>query len=358
MSDGLPRPTMPKPGGVLHSPMRNLFLGVCFVLAVIVLATIAYRLAGWDFGDAFYMVIVTVYTVGYGETRPIDTPLLRGITIATIVFGCTGMIFLTGALVQFITLNQLNQFFGLRRMNTQIDKLNCHVIVCGFGRIGTALARELRDGGMEFVVLERDEASAAQARHLGHLCLVGDATDASVLREAGVIRARTLATVLPNDAANVFITLRARGLNPDLEIIARGELPGTEPMLLQAGANKVILPTHIGAERIAELILYKQAAEFSRDTPRMRNFEQVLHSLGLELELIEAAAGGKMAGQTIEAIEAQSGGALFVVQINRRGGEAIVDPDRKTVIEPGDGVAILGRGAKARALGGTLDGGT
>src|SRR4051812_14422993 len=155
--------------GLLNSPARNLLIGVGFTLAVVVLATMAYWLAGWTFGDALYMVVYTVYTVGFGELHPIDTPLLRGITIATIVFGCTGMIFVTGALVQFITLNQLNQLFGLRAMNTQIDKLNAHVIVCGFGRIGTALTRELRAGGTGFLVVEREEDAVARARHLGYL---------------------------------------------------------------------------------------------------------------------------------------------------------------------------------------------
>jgi voltage-gated potassium channel len=346
------RSTAAEPGGLLASPVRNLVVGVGFVLVVVVLATAGYWLAGWSIGDAFYMVIMTIYTVGYGEVHPVDTPLLRGITISTIVFGCTGMIFLTGALVQFITLNQLNQIFGLRRMNTQIDKLDRHVIVCGFGRIGVALARDLRAGGTRFVIIEQNETNAAQARHLGYLCLHGDATDAAVLEEAGVLRARTLATVLPNDATNVFITLRARGLNPNLEIIARGELPGTEAMLLQAGANKVVLPTHIGAERIAELIMYPAAASFIHGSSRMRDFEQVLHSLGLELELIEAAADSKIVGQTIEAVERQADGALFIVQVNRPGGEAIANPDGETVIQPGDGVVIVGRGAKARALGG------
>src|SRR5258708_9322200 len=125
-------------------------------------------------------------------------------------------------------------------MNIQIDNLDRHVIVCGFGRLGTALAQELHAGGTSFVLLEQDEASATHARHLGFLCMQGDATDAAVLRDAGVMRARTLATVLPNDAANVFITLRARGLNPNLEIIARGEQPATEAMLLQAGATKCV----------------------------------------------------------------------------------------------------------------------
>jgi voltage-gated potassium channel len=356
--------TMPRPPlrsnaaevpGLLGSPVRNLTVGICFVLVVIALATAGYWLAGWPLGDAFYMVILTVYTVGYGEVHPVDTPLLRGVTISTIVLGCTGMIFVTGALVQFITLNQLNQIFGLRRMNTQIDKLDRHVIVCGFGRLGIALTQDLRAGGTDFVVLERDEATAAHVRHLGYLCVEGDATDASVLREAGVMRARTLATVLPNDATNVFITLSARGLNPGLEIIARAEVPATEPMLLQAGANKVVLPTHIGAERIAEMIMYQEAAQFMHGSPRMRDFELVLHSLGLELELIEAAPGGPIAGRTIESIEQQANGAVFIVRVNRRGGETINDPDGKTVIEPGDGVVIVGRGAKARALGGLFE---
>ncbi len=342
---------MREPYGLLRSPVRNLVFGVAFVLLVIDFATLAYWLMGWPLGDAFYMVVVTVYTVGYGEVHPVDTPLLRAITLATIVLGCTGMIFLTGALVQFITLNQLEQIFGIRRMNTQIDKLDRHVIVCGFGRLGRALARELRDGGADFVIVERDEANFHQARHLGHLCVAGDATDADALMEAGVMRARTLASVLPNDAANVFITLRARGLNPDLEIIARGESPGTEAMLSQAGANHVVLPTHIGAERIAEMILYHPDTQFSHDAPKMREFEQMLHSLGLELELIEAAADGPLAGKTIEAIENRAAGALFVVRINRRRGEAIAEPDRTTVIEAGDGVLVLGRGAAARALG-------
>jgi voltage-gated potassium channel len=169
------------------------------------------------------------------------------------------------------------------------------------------------------------------------------------------MRAQTLATVLPNDAANVFITLRARNLNPNLEIIARGEQPGTEAMLLQAGANEVVLPTHIGAERIAELVMYRETARFLRGSAQMRDFEQVLHSLGLELEMIEAAPGSKIVGQTIDAVEQLADGGLFIVRVNRPGDRVITKPDRKTVIRAGDGVVIVGRGVKARALGGLFD---
>lgn len=331
------------PVGMLGSPGRNLVLGLGFMAVVMAAATAAYVATGWSLGDAVYMVILTVYTVGYGETRPIDTPVLRGITIATMVLGCTGVIFLTGALVQFITLSQFNQLLGLKRMGTMIDRLADHVIICGFGRIGSQLAQELAAGGARFVVLEQDEGRAAQARDRGHLCVQGDATEEATLQAVGIMRARTLTTVLASDAANVFITLTARGLNPGIEIIARGDRPSTGGKLLQAGANKVVLPTHIGAERIAELILYPETARFIRGSERMRDLDKLLQNLGLNMDVVTAAEGSQAVGQTIEALEHDAGGAFFVVQINRRDGEPITRPRRDLRIEPGDGLVLIGR---------------
>ena len=340
---------------LLGSPLRNLFLGVLYMLAVMATAVGAYVHAGWPFSDAVYMVIITVYTVGYDEVRPIDTPLLRGITIGTTVLGCTGMIYMTGALVQFITLNQFNQIFGIRRMSNQIDRLRNHVIVCGFGRIGMMLAQELHAGGAEFVILEQAEAAVVAARNLGYLCLQANATDETALRTVGIEHARMLATVLSNDAANVFITLSARSLNPGLKIIARGEVPSTEKKLLQAGANTVVMPTHIGAERIAELILYEETARFIRGSERMQDFEKVLQSLGLDIEVVVAAPKSPVIGMTIEAIEQQAGGAFFIVQVDRRGGEAITRPPGSLVVQESDGLALIGRGAQARALSGLFE---
>jgi voltage-gated potassium channel Kch len=235
-------------------------------------------------------------------------------------------------------------------MITQIEKLDAHIIVCGFGRIGESLANGLRAGGAAFVILEQDEASVERARDLGFLCMRADATDEAALQTAGVMRARTLATVLSNDAANVFITLSARSLNPKLEIIACGDLPSTETKLLQAGANKVVLPTHIGGERITELILYQETARFIRGSERMLDFERVLQSLGLELEVVGAEPGSPIVGRTVESIEAQANGAFFIVQLNRREGEAITRPAGNELIAAGDGLVIVGRGVKSRAL--------
>jgi voltage-gated potassium channel len=340
---------------LLGSPFRNLVLGVIYMLVVMAGAVGAYVRAGWSLGDAVYMVIVTVYTVGYDEVRPVDTPLLRGITIGTITLGCTGMIYMTGALVQFITLNQINQVLGIKRMSHQIERLRNHVIVCGFGRIGMMLAQGLHAGGADFLILEQSEPAVTLARSLGYLCLQADATDETALRAAGIDHARTLATVLSNDAANVFITLSARSLNARLEIIARGEVPSTESKLLQAGANKVVLPTHIGAERIAEMILYQETARFIRGSDRMKDFEKVLQSLGLDIDVVVAAPKSPVIGMTIDSIETQANGAFFIVQINRRGGEAITRPEGSLVVEESDGLVLVGRGAQARARAGLFE---
>jgi len=321
------------------------------MLVVASLSTAAYMSAGWSFSDALYMVLLTVYTVGYGEVRPINTPFLHMVTMGTIVLGCTGMIMVTGALVQVFTFSQIQQLLGENRVKTDIHRLKGHVIICGFGRIGVMLAKDLSAGGSAFVVLERDEARLTQARELGYLCWQGDATDESALLAVGVERARLLATVLPNDAANVFITLSARSLNPALQIIARGEEPSTESKLIQAGANKVVLPTHIGAERIAEMILFPETARFIRGSERMLDFEKVLRDLGLEMEVVVAAEKTAVVGTSIEDLESRAKGAFFVVQINRREGETVTRPPGDLRIEAGDGLVVVGRsGSRVNTL--------
>jgi voltage-gated potassium channel Kch len=329
------------------SPLRNLVMAVAFVLGVVGAATLAYMGAGWSFGDAIYMVLLTVYTVGYGEVHPIATPYLHTVTIATMVFGCTGMILVTSVLVQALTASQIQQLLGLSRVKSDIEKLEGHVIVCGFGRIGLMLAKDLAAGGVDLVILERGDKRFAEARDLGYLAIQGDATDESILIAAGVGRARTLATVLPDDAANVFITLSARGLNPSIQVIARGEAPSTQNKLIQAGADKVVLPTHIGAERIAELILFPETARFIRGSERMRDFEKVLGDLGLELEVVVIGEGSAAVGARVADLERRGQGAFFAVQVNRHGGETITRPTADTVLSVGDGLVVVGRSGVA-----------
>jgi voltage-gated potassium channel Kch len=312
-------------------------------MAVAVLATCAYMAAGWSFADASYMVALTIWTVGYEEVRPISTPYLHAVTMGTMALGCTGMIILTGALVQFLTVSQIAELFG-KKVTMNIDKMTGHVVVCGFGRIGVMLAQELKAGGRPFVILERDAAKLRQAESMGYATVAGDATDEAFLKAAGVTRASVLATVLPNDAANVFITLSARALNPKLQIIARGEAPTTESKLLHAGADKVVLPTHIGAERIAEMILFSETVSLVRGSESMRAFETMLHNVGLELEVMISPEGGAFTGLTIAEVERRAKGAFFVVQVNQQDGETVLQPRVDLKVGAGDGLVIVAKG--------------
>lgn len=320
------------------------------MFVVIASATTAYMAQGWSFRDAFYMVIITVYTVGYGEVHPIDSAMLSGITIGLVVSGCTGMIFLTGALIQYFTVSQINRIGGMKRMNAAIEQLSGHVVVCGFGRLGSMLSKTLSASSAGFVILEDNAERAAEARALGYLCIAGDATSETSLRAAGVPRAHALATVLSNDALNVFITLSARALNPALRIVARGELPSTESKLVQAGADKVVMPTHIGAERVAELLLYEESARLMSNLERSHGFQSALRGFGVELEVVTVAPQSPAARMSVAAIERQAKGAFIIVQINRVNGDVHAAPPAETVVSEGDGVVLLGRPNRAELL--------
>lgn len=328
-------------GGLVARPFRNLAISIAFVLLVAACAIVGYMADGWSFDDALYMVTLTIFTVGYGEVRPINTDYLHAVTMATMVFGCTGVIIVTGSLVQALTQSQLEQFFG-KRVERDIDRLDGHIIICGFGRIGLMLARELASAGETFVVVERDEARCQEARELGYLCRHADATDEDVLRAMHVERARVLATVLPDDAANVYITLSARSLNPQLEIIARGERPTTERKLVQAGADKIVMPTHIGAERIAEMILYPRLTEYLRTAKAGQDNGEGLAKLGLDLRVVTAPATFAARRVTVGEFE-RRGGGLLVVRIDRADGEVLEKPKADAVIRAGDGVTVVSK---------------
>lgn len=334
---------------VLGSPLRLLTGTVIYVAVLFLVSTLGYIAAGWPSGDAAYMVLLTIFSVGYGEVRPIDTTFLRLWTTATIVLGCTGMIVLTGAMVQVFTLFQFRQLLGINKMQTEIEKLKDHAIICGLGRIGVQLAKALTEARHPFVIIERSAAKAEDAKAQGWLVLVGEATQEEVLRAAGIEHARVLASVLPDDAANVFITLSARSLNPKVQIIARGEAPTTERKLFHAGADKVVLPTHIGAERIVELILYPATDTVIQDAENMSDARRFLHDLGLDVEVVTAVPKGALTGVSVGEAERRGAGAFFIVQINRASGQSIQHPGEDVNIEVGDSIVLVVRGTRLSA---------
>lgn len=331
-------------------PTRNLVYGLCFMATVMVVGVIGYLLAGWDLSDAVYMVVITIFTVGYGEVRPIQEEGLRGLTMGLIVLGCISVIFVSGALVQFLLEGQIRRALGDRRMSAELKKLNNHTIICGYGRIGRMVAADLKSGQRPFVIVDKDARRLEMAREAGYLTLEGEATEESVLLEAGVTRASVLATVLPSDAMNVFITLSARDLHPELTIIARGEDPSTERKLTQAGADRVVLPAHIGAERITHLILFPEAAELIDDAEKSHHLKEELGDLGLEMEEAVIPKYSPFAGRSVGDLESIHSGSVIVVALHRKAGGTELRPTRDSILQAGDGVVAVSRGSNLTRL--------
>lgn len=219
------------------------------------IAVVGYVLAGWGWIDAAYMVTITIFGVGYGEVHPIEPVWLKVFTMAVIFAGCSSLIYVIGGIVQMLTEGEIERMLGTRTMKREIDQLSDHTIICGYGRIGQMLAAELLQHDEPLVVIDRDIERVERATADGFLAMTGDAVNDEDLQKAGLFRARTLATVLPDDARNVFVTLTARDLSETINIIARAESPCTERKLLRGGANSVVMPAAIGAIRIAQLAI-------------------------------------------------------------------------------------------------------
>lgn len=305
--------------------------------AVVALSTCGYRLAGWSWVDSLYMVVITIGTVGYGETRPMGD-LMRLYTIVVIVVGISASVYTFGGLIRMMAEGELNRIFSEHRISRGIEHLHDHLVVCGYGRIGQILAEEMERNKQTYVIIDNDPKRSEQARAQGHLSITGDATEEDILLKAGVERAKSLVTALPNDAANVFITLTSRNLNPHLQIIARGEFPTTQKKLLQAGANRVVLPAVIGAHRIAAMLTRPSALEF------LEIFSG-RSAVDVEIDEWTIPRGSPLIGKTVAEAETRRRHGLLIVAVKHAGGNMTFNPDSDFIFSADDIVIAMGRPA-------------
>ena len=310
---------------------------MAFFALIILIATLGYILLGWPPFDALYMVIITVFSVGYGETQPIDTVLERVWTMLVILAGWSGVVITLGGITKAVTEGELRHTTETLREARTMKHLHDHVIICGYGRMGQTLARELFEAGVPFVIIDRDEERIAQIRTDGFNSHRGDATDEATLEFVGVRRATTLATVLPQDALNVFITLTARNLSQTINIIARGEQPSTEKKLRQAGANDVILPATIGGLRIAHSIIAPEVGELAKGGQNLD-----WHSLGVEIDELLLHEHTHLIGKSVREIQRIAGGELMVLGL-RRGQEIYREDIEDLVLQAGDAFIAISR---------------
>ncbi len=306
--------------------------------------------AGWPLADSIYMVIITVFGVGYGEVQPIQSNWLRALTIVVIITGYAAVIYTVGGFMQLLIDGELNKALGARRMTKGIERLKDHTIICGLGRLGTILARELHAAGKPFVAIDGDLNRLQGLEAQGYLVLHGDATEEEVLEQAGIQRASMLATVLALDTTNVFVTITARAMNSQLTIIARGENPRTERKLLGCGANKIVLPTAIGAQRVAQLIIRPNAEDLLDTVSEQSAITQQLGELGLEFSEVRLPSDSPLIGCPIGAIEIANSKAFLIVGLRKADGTRVLQPELDTQLQVGDTLVFIGHAASVPQL--------
>jgi voltage-gated potassium channel len=319
----------------------TVFFAVLF--AITALGTIGYVvLEGWTVGEAFYMTVITLSTVGFGEVRPQGLGG-RLFTVALIVAGVGALGYLFKVVGQTLASGELAGRIRRRRMQERVDALSSHYIVCGFGRVGKQVVDDLRQRDKACVVVETEPiALAGVAGDVPYV--IGDAADDEILKRAGVERALGLVATTGEDPTNLFVTFSAHTLNPKLVIVARANNDTTVPKLRRAGAMHVISPYTISGRRIAAQLLHPALTDF---------LDVVMHSGALELWLEECkvAEGSDLHGKTVAEADVRRRTGANVLAVRRRDqGTILTNPPADLQFATGDVLIALGTRGQLEAL--------
>ncbi|MDA8098051.1 MAG: potassium channel protein [Nitrospiraceae bacterium] len=315
--------------------IRQLKISIAALAVLILAGTFGYMvIERWRFLDAFYMTIITISTVGYREVHELSD---RGMifTSVLIIFGVSVLWYSIGKFAQIMFEGQLESIIGRKNMEKQIESLKDHYIICGYGRIGSLICKEFSAKPLPFVIVENKEPVLEKLASEGYPFIRGNATEDETLLKAGIRRAKGLISVVTSDTENVYITLTARGLNPDLYILSRAGEEGSEVKLKRAGANKVISPYHIGGSRMAQAILRPNVVDFIEiATGRDR--------LDLQMEEISIPAHSYCSGENILSSGFRKETGVIIVGIKKATGKMVFNPDSNTRLDGHDTLIVLG----------------
>lgn len=314
---------------------QRLIITIAAIGLIILAGTLGYHLIeGWSWFDGFYMTVITLATIGYGEVHPL-TVGGRVFTIGLIIIGVTLFAFLLSMLTQALVETGIASALGRRKVFKDINQLESHYILCGAGRVGIRIIDELQKKNVDYVIIERDEHAAEKLLTRGHLVLIGDATDETVLEGARIKKARALITAASGDPENVYIVLTARGMNPNLYIVARANDQAAERQLTRAGANKVVSPVLIGSHRMAQAALSPAVADFIELTT-------MTESLDLNFDQIRISEQSPLIGVALKDSGIRSQHQVIVVAITPAEGQMIFNPGGEQILKPGDTLIAIG----------------
>ena len=325
-------------------PRRKLLLLLVMPVLLILIGTVGYYLIeGWDFLESLYMTAITLTTVGFKEVRPLS----RSGQVFTIVFLFLGVGTLAYALNtagQYFFEVDIGERLRRRRSRRMIERLENHVVVCGYGRVGQSAARILKESETDVVLIERDQQRVESVQTEGLSIVIGDATKDEILKEAGIERAKGLMVCTGSDTENLFIVLSARTMNPDLNIVARSADEENQSKMRRAGADRVISPYQLGGRFMASVLTKPHVTDF---------LDVVTLDSGLELwlEEVKITEGSPLAGHTVvEADLRRKTGAILVALLRHETGTTMM-PDEKTRLLVDDQMFVLGTKDQLQKLG-------
>ncbi len=296
----------------------------------------------WGFMDALYMTVITLATVGYGEVHEVSMPG-RMFTLVLIVLGGGYFLYVVGNIIQFLVEGRIRLIFGRRKLDTEINKLKGHYIICGYGRIGRVLTRYLIQKYVNVVVIERNENRIASLDEDGVLYLMGEATDEGLLKKAGVLRAKGLITAVATDADNVFLVLIAKQLNPNIFIVARASENSAKKTLQAAGADKVVSPYDLGARRMAHAILRPTVIKFLEMAFTDENTD-------IQVEEMRVRPGSRLVGVALMDSGIRQSMDLIILAIRKPDDTMVFNPKADTMFEAGDMIVAVGRALSLKLL--------
>jgi voltage-gated potassium channel len=322
----------------IHHPLSRFRLPVVLLGLIILYGVAGHMLIdGWNLLDSFYMVIITISTVGYTEIHP-QAAAGRIFTSTLIVTGVGTMLYGFGVFAETLTDNAFGNYRRARQLERSLNQLRDHFILCGYGRIGTEIVAEFEDHKVPYTVIDQTEEAVGRLRSEGRLHLEGDASSEDLLKQAGIERARGLISAVDSDERAVYIVLAARALNPNLYIIARAGRPESIRRLELAGATRTISPYQMAGHRMAELAV----------RPALVDVLDTLHhsEAGIGVEELLVGPGMAAIGKTIAKAGLLDPSAARVLALRRRDGTLFVSPSSDLSLEEGDLLIALGTEAQ------------
>jgi voltage-gated potassium channel len=322
---------------------KRFLIAAGMIFLVILFGSAGYMvIEGWNFWDSFFMTVITLTTVGYREIHEMSFPG-QVFTVVLLIGGVGTVLYALSAGAKVLLEGELHEIYGRKRVEKKLKDLEDHFIICGYGRMGKVIARELEHERLRYVVIEKNEVLLDADLKQEVLIIQGDATNDDLLRRVGIEKASCLISVLPTDAENLYVVLSARGLNPNLLIVARAGEEGSEQKLLRAGADRVVSPYYIGGLRIAHAVLRPAVVDFIEYATKSGN-------IALQIEEISVQANSKLAGNNLDQCGIGRDLGIIIVAIKQANGEMKFNPNFRTVIAPGDTLIAVGERSKLNVL--------